>query len=370
MAKKTPKTPTSVVESAKAEEALPTVATPGPEASGASDDAELDEDDEEEPTAEELEAKLREDLSDILSNEDTVQAVIEFLEEEDMTLDDVKVEEGYWGYSESSDFATVTCGHKEWGVAPSEDDAEKFAVERVRQDLEQDPENFNQDWLQHYVDEDKLRDALMSDVEESIRESPESYGFDPDEVAEDMNLAEVLGDSDLTVPGTLGNILDQDVIEELVSEHSDNLETENLILEVLKTRSLVIKPGADSDEITIEVHGNVGQDHGCLDDFLEYANGALVERAQDLAVEQAKENGPADDWITEKAEEILKDPVDYLADIYGKDGALKEAIRIAGIDEQEAAEDAVSADGIGHFLAGYDGDLRDLSSGGVYWRHN
>ena len=70
------------------------------------------------------------------------------------------------------------------------------------------------------------------------------------------------------------------------------------------------------------------------------------------------------------AEEQLRDPMEYLEDIYGKEDAVKQAIRIAGIDIDAAAEDAVDTDGPAHFLSSYDGNSYETKSGLVYWRHN
>lgn len=65
----------------------------------------------------------------------------------------------------------------------------------------------------------------------------------------------------------------------------------------------------------------------------------------------------------------LEDPMQYLEDIYG-DEAAKEAIEIAGIDIDAAAEEAVDTDGPEHFLARYDGNYYETPCGFVYWRDN
>jgi hypothetical protein len=70
-----------------------------------------------------------------------------------------------------------------------------------------------------------------------------------------------------------------------------------------------------------------------------------------------------------QTDEELRDPMAYLEDIYGKD-AVKQAIEIAGIDINAAAEDAVDTDGAEHFLAHYDGNSYETKSGLVYWRTN
>jgi hypothetical protein len=71
-----------------------------------------------------------------------------------------------------------------------------------------------------------------------------------------------------------------------------------------------------------------------------------------------------------QADDQLKDPMDYLSDIYGREDAVKKAIEIAGIDIDAAAEDAVDTDGAAHFLSSYDGHSTTTKSGLVYWRTN
>lgn len=74
--------------------------------------------------------------------------------------------------------------------------------------------------------------------------------------------------------------------------------------------------------------------------------------------------------LAEKQTEAqLRDPMEYLEGIYG-DEAAKQALDIVGFDIDRAAEEAVDADGPGHFLSSYDGETRETSSGLVYWRRN
>jgi len=81
---------------------------------------------------------------------------------------------------------------------------------------------------------------------------------------------------------------------------------------------------------------------------------------------------PTDSEIEELAErqvdEMLRNPMSYLEDIYGPEEAVEQAIKIAGIDIDAAAEDAVDTDGWQHFLAHYDGNSHETASGLVYWR--
>jgi hypothetical protein len=220
-----------------------------------------------------------ETLEETLSNPATVKAVIEFLKEENLSLDDVEVTEGFWGWSEGSTVASVQVGSREYFISPDSDTTTRLALAMVKQDLEEQPEIFNASFIQSYINRDRLRDELRSDVEEMVRESPDSYGLEPE----------------------------------------------------------VVEPEDDQTELPFE-----------------------GEREPEITDEQ----------IEAKVEEILRDPIEYLRESYGDNDVYKEAIRIAGIDIDEAAEDAVAADGEGHFLSTYDGNINDLPSGGQYWRAN
>lgn len=76
-----------------------------------------------------------------------------------------------------------------------------------------------------------------------------------------------------------------------------------------------------------------------------------------------------EDVAVKVAEERLRDPMEYLSDIYG-DEAAAQAIKIAGLDIDSAAEDAVDSDGWEHFLARYDGNSDETASKFVVWREN
>lgn len=80
-------------------------------------------------------------------------------------------------------------------------------------------------------------------------------------------------------------------------------------------------------------------------------------------------NNYLEDYV-EKEKPPAPDPWDWLEDIYGKEEAIKQAIKMAGIDTAKAAQSAVSTDGIAHFIARYDGHEHDLENGAVYYRTN
>jgi len=81
----------------------------------------------------------------------------------------------------------------------------------------------------------------------------------------------------------------------------------------------------------------------------------------DLAIEDA---------ARDKTEEQLRAPIEYLQEIYGDEEGIAQAMKIGGIDTQEAAEEAVRTDGVAHFLSVYDGNEVELDNGNVMYRQN
>lgn len=80
-------------------------------------------------------------------------------------------------------------------------------------------------------------------------------------------------------------------------------------------------------------------------------------------------NAQIDELAESQAKAQLKDPMQWLEEIYGEEATGK-AMEMVGFDIDAAAQEAVNVDGVGHFLSPYDGTLHDTPSGFVYWRHN
>lgn len=221
-------------------------------------------------------------------NEDEVLAAM--AEELDIPDDQLRIEEDNSGWREGGTIYRITThgGRKEWMVAEGDDEAEALAKEIVEQDLETQPEIFEQSWLKGQINVDRLR----RDLEQDVRASNDDY------------LTELAAD-------------DADGFWRLAGEYG------------------IWEPEPDEDDEDWE-----------------------SPEPDELIVE---------DVSRRKTEEELRDPMAYLEDIYG-DEARKRAIEIAGIDVAAAAADAVSIEGAGHFLAGYDGELREGPHGMVYWR--
>ena len=238
------------------------------------------------------ESEVRREVEAEITDPKTVEAVMEFLEKEDpLHAHGFEIKEGMWGWHEASNFATISFGSKEYVVAPTYDAAEEFATALVREQLRDEPDSFTQSWLEGYIDKEALEARLRPDVEGMIRESPDSYGWEPGEIA--------------------------------------------------------------------RYNGEGEEDE----------EGKFDSGGHELIGDKKEETEPSDEWIEEKVDELLKDPMEYLKDIYGDETA-KRAIEIAGINEEDAATDVVAADGMGRFLSSYDSDTHDLPGGGVFWRTN
>jgi hypothetical protein len=181
----------------------------------------------------------------------------------------------------------IESGRQEYMVVENPDQMSELALEVVKQDLNDEPEIFNQDFIEQHINIDRLRRDLESDELDSAIDR--------------------LTDDAKRHPDDFWNEYDREGLES--PEEDENGE----------------RPEPTPEEI------------------------------EELAEIQTKNR--------------LSDPMDYLRDIYGDDAA-KEAIRIAGIDIDAAAEEAVDTDGPEHFLAHYDGESHETKSGFVYWRAN
>lgn len=235
-------------------------------------------------------------------------------------LEDMEMEESsnYSGFG--VDVYQVTVGRQEYYVVENDDEAERLAVAVVTQDLEESPENFEQNFITSHINIERLRRDLHSDVQngnyERLKEDAE------------QNPMRFLKDNDVDVP---------EPSEKKLREHAEVM--------------------SDDDESARELYQKLKE-------------GDAEDRWIELGEEPEVPDSEIERLAEEQTEEQLKDPVAYLEEMSDHETAIKQAIEIGGIDVRAAAEEAVSVDGVGHFLSSYDGNVSDGPGGIVYWRGN
>jgi hypothetical protein len=86
----------------------------------------------------------------------------------DIDKDELKIKNGS-APNGHGDAYTVSIhgGHREWIVMRDDDEFETAAVEGVKDDLRESPENFEPNFIQNHIDMDRLRRELSSDVSSS-----------------------------------------------------------------------------------------------------------------------------------------------------------------------------------------------------------
>jgi len=208
---------------------------------------------------------------------------------------------------------------REFQVYDSVEDAEREAEDRVREDLEENPEYFTQSWLENY----------------------------------------------LTIYDTDRRMLAQE-------------ESDNLVDEVDDYEQLIEKAGFEDEFEEIQVKINEKEDKvadmeekGQDDVLIEETRDKITELEQESEnlVEKAREEVREEEY--DRIYDELEDPIKYFVDdngMYSREDLLKASF--IRIDVDKATEDAISMDGYAHFLNTYDGDATELNSGQVLMRMN
>jgi hypothetical protein len=227
---------------------------------------------------------------------------------------------------------TTRGGRKEWQVVENEDAERDLAIAIVKQDLEEQPEIFEPNFIESHIDTDRLRSDLESDVQNSNEERLR------DETPEDF-----------------WKEASRDGMDEKWVVEWDSPDGEGTLAGTFASESEAIDAGEDWKHDAVAANTDEDYDEG---DF-SYSTEPAEPEDSDIETLAAS--------LTEAE---LKDPMEYLEGIYGKEDAVKRAIEIAGIDVDAAAEEAVSVDGPAHFLSSYDGNSYTTDGGLVYWRVN
>ena len=193
---------------------------------------------------------------------------------------DLKVESDNFGVY--SNAILLSDGDAEYVVFQSDTDAEQEAYSRIEDDLRENPEYFNQDWLSDFIDEN-----LMYEI---IEEMSENYAND------------------------------------IVDEESDMGYSNRLIDEMVEWNVISEQDAKEEDAEDLEFN---------------YMSEFVLQ-------------------LTNDKRDSYGSSFDYLKDEFGEQEAFSMAIRNDAIEINDAVEDAVATDGLGHFMSSYDGEAIDL----------
>lgn len=197
--------------------------------------------------------------------------------QEDRNLEIDRRDAGYHSHA-----IILSDGDAEYIVYQSETDAEQDAYSRIEDDLRENPEYFNQDWLSDFIDENR--------VYEIIEEMSDNYAND------------------------------------IVDEESDMGYANRLIDEMVEWNVITEQEAKEEDAEDLEFNHM----------------GEFVLQ------------------LTNDKRDSYGSSFDYLKSEFGDEEAFLMAMNNDAIEINEAVEDAVATDGLGHFMSSYDGEAIDL----------
>jgi hypothetical protein len=173
--------------------------------------------------------------------------------------------------SENGKLCTITDGDSEYFVFEDEDSAHDYAVERVKQDLEESPEYFNQDWLLGQIDSEQA-ESFFTEVYD---EWNTSYATDI-----------MLEDSDKYANRLIAELVDNGLMDdETANSENSEAEAEQLIQDFvnLLTESQINE-------------GDNGFKH-YLDNFGKEEAMKLLIKQNLIDIDEASENAVDEDGI-------------------------------------------------------------------------
>ena len=239
----------------------------------------------------------------------------------------------------------------DWHIYRDDDTAERYAYNQVLQDLKDEPEIFNQEWLSNFIDEENLKHLLWQDVAEHRRS-------DFDEMRQKEKIGELeragLIDADTDIYTTT-KAISRDY------RYPAKKQKEAIAAYVEQSRQGLVDPVSSEDLDAMDD-----------EDLVKLLVAAHIVDEDDAYTEDQVEREDLDEFLDSKADDYVEslekdfDPMEWLRDIYGKEDALKQAIEIAGLDAERAAKEAISTDGWAHFLA-VGADTSSLDCGAVYF---
>jgi hypothetical protein len=230
------------------------------------------------------------------------------------------------GYSNLGESGTFTADGTEYVWISSTEEADDIAQALVKEDLENEPELFSQDWLEGHL--------YITDTDRRIiaNEEADSRVDDASSVRDLISLAQQYE-------------IDAPVKDYGLYTLEENTDGTWRILDDEGSTTL----GPD--------YASEGEAQDALDSM------SNEEPDYEDLREEIREK------ISDQVEEDLKDPVQYFVHdhgLYTVGDLLKQSF--ITIDYEEAAKDAVSTDGFAHFLSRYSGNYEETQNGIVFFR--
>lgn len=212
-------------------------------------------------------------------------------------------------YSDWGDAGSFKADGTEYNIVRSGDEAEAIALKLVKQDLESEPEIFNQDFIQQHMTITDTDRRLIAVDEADARASDLRYDLERENF--------------------------EDVFQQ-TGKYQDEFSA-------LEDKVLNAESGSDEEK----------------------AAKAEITKLGEKAIEEWESD------YADEVEEALKDPIQYFVKdqgIYSIEDLMKASF--ISIDVDAAAQDAIDQDGVYHFISLYDGNADTLPSGAVYFRED
>ena len=262
---------------------------------------------------------------------------LDIVKEMGFDMDDIR------DFQDESDHFKLTVGSEDWIGFNDDEDAESYAVERVKGDMESEPEMFTGSFMERFITISPTDKRMMAADMANAR-------------TDGLSDEDALRDADM-----------QDDYDEK-QEEIDDLESEIEELEEEITELDEELEGLDEEDQDMQEH-----QHAAIKDEIEGKNDEISEKRDLISdVEKEMESMPDDakekieEEIADEWEKGLEDPIDFLVNeqgLYSIEDLMESSF--INIDTEEAAEAAVDEDGVAHFLAQYDG--RQLDVGATVW---
>lgn len=292
--------------------------------------------------------------------DEIVNDLVEFFKDKEKITDEEKIAEmreeikdsldlNSGRYSDYGDCGKFTYDGTEYNLITDTNEAEKIAVDYVTATLEDEPELFNQDFLQEYV--------YVGDTDKRIiaGEEADSFmdGIDDDDAIKQADMED-----------------EKDELETKVSDFDDEIERidDEIASDEEELAQIKDDDSESMNKARVAINKTIAELKAKRTDIVTKQK--VAKEVLDSMVDDAKEK------IRDERYEYVynfldKDPMGYFVDelgAYTREEVLKQ--NLVSIDYDKAAKAAVDTDGWEHFLSLYDGNYDETNGGLVVFRED